>query len=101
MSFGLDYYSNDISEKADKGNSFPLYTQFATAMEIAARDDVIIAAQAGDGGPDGLLERTVNTLSSNQEPPTTPSARHSSVTDEARTRPTPTRGRRSTSPWVW
>ena len=67
LSFGLDYFSNQISEDDGKGNSFPLYTQLATAMEIAARDDVIIAAQAGDGGPDGLLERTVNTLSSNQE----------------------------------
>jgi hypothetical protein len=67
MSFGLDYYSNQLSEEDDKGHSFPLYTQLATAMEIAARDDVIIAAQAGDNGPDGLLERTVNTLSANQE----------------------------------
>jgi hypothetical protein len=67
MSFGLDYFSNQISEDDGKGNSFPLYTQLATAMEIAARDDVIIAAQAGENGPDGLLERTVNTLSANQE----------------------------------
>lgn len=67
LSFGLDYFSNQVSEDDDKGNSFPLYTQLATAMEIAARDDVIIAAQSGDGGANGLLERTVNTLSSNQE----------------------------------
>lgn len=67
LSLGLDYFSNEISEDDGKGNSFPLYTQLATAMEIAARDDVIIAAQAGENGPDGLLERTVNTLSANQE----------------------------------
>jgi hypothetical protein len=67
LSFGLDYFSNQISEDDGKGHSFPLYTQLATAMEIAARDDVIIAAQAGENGPDGLLERTVNTLSANQE----------------------------------
>ena len=67
MSLGLDYFSNQISEDDGNGNSFPLYTQLATAMEIAARDDVIIAAQAGENGPDGLLERTVNTLSANQE----------------------------------
>lgn len=65
MTFGLDYWSNHVAQENGAGGSdFPRYTQLALAMELAARDDVILASQSGQNG---LLERVVNDISRNQE----------------------------------
>jgi len=61
--FGMDYWSNEVAED-EGGHDFPRYSQLALAMELAARDDVVTAAQHGDRG---FLEQVVNELSQNQE----------------------------------
>lgn len=65
LAFGMDYWANHVAQEKDPdSHSFPGYTQLALAMELAARDDVMLAAQSGE---QGLLEQTVNRLSENQE----------------------------------